>query len=99
MELPEGKKKEHRDDVIPGGDRVGSILPGISSGETDHLHAGSRSSDCRGRGGGCYGPVKTRNEPYIQNKSEKEVNSIIQRRINFSISLSRVIQFFKTLLK
>ena len=62
---------------------------------TDKFSLHDRGIDRRGRSIAQRGENGNRAKSAYQNKTEKELNSLVKTKFRFSISLSKIINFFK----
>ena len=77
----------------------GTGFPGVLSAayvsRTDKFSVHDRSIDRRDRSIAPGSENGNRAKPAYQNKTEKELNSLVKTKFRFSISLSKIINFFK----
>lgn len=96
MDMAERKKNIDRDGIDTGLSRTGSISPKSVTIKPNSIYFDVRQRDRRIWHDTQGSEKPNRAEPAYENKTEKELNSLVKTRFKFNIPLNK---FFKTIKK
>jgi hypothetical protein len=96
MEIPEREENYYWNVAYALGAGITGVLPiADECGPTEFSH-NHRCADWRNGSASQRSQITDRAAPHYQNKTERELNSLVKTRFKFNISLNK---FFKTLKK